>query len=82
MVQITFNIILLYKVVRFFTEPNGFSHLGKLHIGPVKVLGYFIKFYKGFKLFFYPISIPLNSEPLDARGEAASDTKYILSIVA
>ena len=55
---------ILFQVVRFFclkleisitTEPIGFSYLGKLHMGPVMVLGYFILRFKSFKLFFYPL---------------------------
>ena len=57
------------------TEPIGFSILGKLHIGPVIVLGYFIFSFKlvdSFKTFFYFRSALLNTEPLDARGVYAS----------
>ena len=76
---------LLYKVVSFFclklkisltTEPIGFFILCKLHIGPVMVLCYFIFRFKscnGFKPFDFPLfTTPLNTEPLDARGVAAS----------
>ena len=47
----------------------------KLLIGPDMVLSYFIfknKSRFGFKLFFMPFHIPLNIDPLDARGAVAS----------
>ena len=57
------------------TEPIGFSILGKLYIGPVIVLCYFIfrfKLVDSFKTFFYLRSALLNIEPLDASGEDSS----------
>ena len=58
--------ILLYKVVRVFFVT--ISRLGKLHMGPVMILSYFIFRLKvGFKLFFLG-----NIKPLYARGIAAS----------
>ena len=42
--------------------------LGKLYIGPVMVLGFFVFRFKsldGVLLFFYPLSAPSNKEPLD-----------------
>ena len=44
------------------TELIGFSISSKLYLGPVKVLDYLI----------FAFSVPLNMEPLDARGAAAS----------
>ncbi len=66
--------ILLYKAVRFLclklkisitTEPIRFYFLGKLHIGPVMVYGYFIfrfKSLEGFQLFSGPtLSLSIKS---------------------
>ena len=47
-----------------------------LHIGPEMVLGYFIFRYEAgwFHAIFLVFHIPLNIEPLDARGTVASNS--------
>ena len=77
-------VILLYKAIRFFclklsilatTEQIEFSVLGKVNISTVILLDYFVFRFKslsGFKLFFLPLSTPLNIDTLDARDIAAS----------
>ena len=52
-----------------------FLLLEKLYIGTGQVLGYYVQGFKswdGFRLFFLHSFTSLNTEPIDARGAAAS----------
>ena len=57
------------------SKPIGFEHLGKLHIGPVMVLGCFIfrnNSCNGLIYISIFFSVPFNVDPINAQGIAAS----------